>query len=1103
MRILLRDLTPGTNYTLQLRQNNGTEVSDWSRIFELLTTVDTLAPAQVENVTWVVNRTGFVGKWDATTLNADTSPCNDLSHYRVRIASPSSGTFDVNTTNNFFDFSFEQNKSLFGTPQSNLTITVFAVDIAGNASVASSTANAVNTAPPAPTNAAASGIVGGISILWDVQTIDDLAAYDVFASTSGPGFTPDSSNHVWSGTSNSYVHETNSLGVIHYFKIRSRDVYGSISSYVTVSATPISPTDVDTTPPGVPSGLGAVMTADPDDAAFAIATVTWSAILDADLAGYVVRYKPTSSTSYNFVNVPAGNTSVIIDALIIGIQYDFAIQAFDQLSNRSSWSSTVNATAANTAPSTPAAATAAADTQSVQVSHNLQKATSGRLEADVSYLQVHLGTSSGFTASDANMIGSMQVEPGSTFVSAVFTTPVVDSSVNRWVRVIAVDRGGLKSAQSVVSAVTIGLILNANIANATITSAKINDLEANKITAGTGIINNLLIKSSLTVDTAGVVKSSNYSAGVAGWQLTNNSLEINQGTIRAAALQLQDSANIIIPQYADYEFFTTFYTSNLATFNNGGTTSFAIATSPEVTPRIGTQVLKHTWSGGGGGTLSRIYNGANVTTYNIPVEANTDYIYSGYFLVLAGAGTKNVSLGIKTADAVITIVATTVPVTDTGQWQRVSGTFNTGANTSLETFTSLSNAGSVYVDSLQIERKITGATAPSPWRAPSYTRIDGGIIRTGSIQSTASADGLGGQPAWSINTTGGAQFGDATVRGRLVVGDPSNPSADGANSRILSANYATDTAGWIIRNDGFAEFTNAKFNFGTTGGKIIIEDGEIAVYQDPGSFLLATLGPNGGFGGFVGNGGLIVNSPDPFLPPAITSVQISNGMIAMYDSVNTPDIPVYFVGGYSGTDQSIATMSAGAQNGAVNIDTSISVYSGVPGDMGYGTGRFISFTAERLELNLGVRAYDLGRGYQSYAVVTSNSSTTTAELQVITSGSLDWFAGRVYRITFHFQGQSSVGGDQIGFRIRKTNTSGNSLYDSLRTFQTPAAAAIINGEGTQLVTPTSDVTTNVIGSIYRANGTGNVNSFANAANPVWLTVQDVGNVDDFTGVKVF
>jgi len=810
MRILLRDLTPGTDYNIQLRSNDGTNVSEWSRVFPMTTVTDTLAPAPVQNVTWVVNRSAFSGKWDAVTQNEDASPLLDFSHYIVRIQSGVTYK-DVRTTNNFYDLPFETNKAFFGTPQATLSITVFAVDTTGNFSDASSTVSATNPPPPDPTGVVAAGIVGGVSMRWDVQSIDDLAAYDVYMSTSGSGFTPTTSNRIYSGTGNTVVYDSSSLGVIHYFKIRSRDVFDSISNYVTVSATPISPTDVDTTAPGVPTGLAATMATDTNDSAFATAAVSWTAPSDTDLAGYVVRYKQNASTTYDYVNVPVGTTSITIGGLVVGVQYNFSVQSFDRSTNRSAFSTAVNATAANTAPSTPAAPTASTGSLQLQVNHALQKSTTGRLEADVAYLEVHLGTTSTFTASDSTLIGQLQVEPGSTFVSEVFPVAVTDSTTGKWVRVIAVDRGGLKSSASAVAAVTIGLIVNTNIADATITSAKINNLDANKITAGTGIINDLLIKSALTVDTGGVIKSTNYVAGTSGYQLSNTALEINGGTIKAAALQLQDAPNIVLPQFADYEFQTTFYTGKHFTFNDGGTTSWAIATAPEIpASKFGTQALKHTWTGGG--TFSRVYQAATSTDYNTLCEPNTDYIFSAYVLNLTGSGNKVVGLAVKLADGTFVQPGATPTITANSTWTRISGTFNTGNNTSFLTYLSLYTTGTVYFDGLQIERKLTSLTTPSPWRAPSYTTIDGGIIRTGEIRSTALANGLSGQPAWSINMTGGAQFGDATVRGRIVVGDPTNPTGDGVNSRIHSANYSAGTSGWIIRNDGYAEFRNLAVN---------------------------------------------------------------------------------------------------------------------------------------------------------------------------------------------------------------------------------------------------------------------------------------------------
>lgn len=810
MRILLRDLTPGTDYNIQLRANDGQSVSDWSRIFNLTTIADILPPAPPQNVTWVVNRTAFSGKWDAVTQNEDATPLLDFSHYIARVTSDTASV-EIKTTNTFYDLPFETNKAFFITPKATLSLTVFAVDTNGNRSVASATVSATNPPPPDPTGVAAAGIVGGISMKWDVQEIDDLEAYDVFMSTSDSGFTPTSGNRVYSGTGNTLFYDSSSLGVTHYFKIRSRDVFNSISNYVTVSATPISPTDVDTTSPGVPTGLAATMAVDSNDSAFATAAVSWTAPADTDLAGYVVRYKQNASSTYDYVNVPVGTTSITIGGLVVGVQYNFSVQSYDRSTNRSAFTTAVNATAANTAPSTPAAPTASTSVQSTQVNHAIQKAAGGRLESDVAYLEVHLGTTSTFTASDSTLIGQLQVESGSTFVSEVFPTPANDTALARWVRVIAVDRGGLKSAASAVAAVTVGLINNANIANATITSAKINDLDANKITAGTGIINSLLIKAGLTVDTAGLIKSSNYVADTSGYQLSNNTLEINQGTIKAAALQLQDSANIIPVEYADFEFQPTWYTGKIASYTPSGTITWAIATAPEITSKFGTQALKITKTGTDG-VGADIQMSSSITNYNINVEPNSKYIFSAWVYNATGSGAKDFELTARLGDGTYLGPIAAQNLAATSAWTRIAGVINTNASTTMLVYMTLKTAGTIYVDGLQVERQQTALTTPSPWRAPSTTVIDGGIIRTGEIRSTALANGLSGQPAWSINLTGGAQFGDATVRGRIVVGDPTNPSGDGVNSRIHSANYLAGTTGWIIRNDGYAEFRQLAVN---------------------------------------------------------------------------------------------------------------------------------------------------------------------------------------------------------------------------------------------------------------------------------------------------
>mgnify|MGYP002776726672 CR=1 FL=1 len=45
MRMLLRDLSPGTAYSLQIRTTSDAASSEWSRKFEISTDVDNIAPS--------------------------------------------------------------------------------------------------------------------------------------------------------------------------------------------------------------------------------------------------------------------------------------------------------------------------------------------------------------------------------------------------------------------------------------------------------------------------------------------------------------------------------------------------------------------------------------------------------------------------------------------------------------------------------------------------------------------------------------------------------------------------------------------------------------------------------------------------------------------------------------------------------------------------------------------------------------------------------------------------------------------------------------------------------------------------------------------------
>lgn len=254
-------------------------------------------------------------------------------------------------------------------------------------------------------------------------------------------------------------------------------------------------------------------------------TAAWNTPLNTDATGisdgdrYELNVRLNGDTVWTAYNVAWGTNSLKFNDLSVAKTYEFRIRAFDTGNNDGAWSSTQSQVSSSDtiAPSTPAAPVVATSTIAVQVSHSLGKASGGtfNLETDLAALEVHLSTVNNFTPSASSYIGDMRANNGMMAASATaIQTFQVANTVAVYIKVIAVDTSGNRSAASTQGTTTATLV----------DSAHISALVVDKVSAGTISANWLLGASIRTAASGARVELNNngiqaYSSG--GTQTVN------------------------------------------------------------------------------------------------------------------------------------------------------------------------------------------------------------------------------------------------------------------------------------------------------------------------------------------------------------------------------------------------------------------------------------------------------------------------------------------------------------------------------------------------------------------------------------------------------
>lgn len=151
-----------------------------------------------------------------------------------------------------------------------------------------------------------------------------------------------------------------------------------------------------------------------------------------------------------------------------------------------------------------------------------------------------------------------------------------------------------------------------------------------------------------------------------------------------------------------------------------------------------------------------------------------------------------------------------------------------------------------------------------------------------------------------------------------------------------------------------------------------------------------------------------------------------------------------------------------------------------------------------------VGGIDQGKGLKRFQSIQANSATTTTtEIAAITTPNITFEAGRAYRITYHALLASTVAGDVVRSRVWRTSIGTNSLVDSIHAHQVQVANQQVLMDMQQVVTnaTAADVTTPLVATVFRSVGTGTVQVVANAANPAWLEVRDIGLASSYPSAR--
>jgi hypothetical protein len=613
------------------------------------------------------------------------------------------------------------------------------------------------------------------------------------------------------------------------FAIQSYDKVGNYSAF---SAT--------TTLTGSVAGAPSAPTGVASTASLDRFRITWNANTEPDVVYgglYNVDIATNSGFTTGLLSYSTGNTFLEVGGLTPNTTYFYRVRAVDVGGTAGAYSTTGSRLTPDYAPTkSDGAAPASSPTPTLIQGVGYLTALWTRVtNNDLVTYDVHLSTTTGFTPSPATLVTSTTAT--STIIRSTPTPTALAYGTTYYVKIVArdVDGSAAASAQASstiaqatnadVSDVSAGKLTAGSISAATITIASggslttangdvtitgtgitvgaNSNISAAAMQAGTAFVDDLTIQSNFTINTGGVLKSANYSAGTAGWQLSNTSFDMRSGTIAAGTLVAGTitSGGIIIGTGGAITIDATGviksnnYSAGLTGWQISSTgiemndANSSIKASALKTGTLGAQTIT---IGSGGAIRSSDFNGTNL---GYQLDSQGFVMYAG---TIKGAAVYTNQLASLSTDP-------NSPLTPlAGQSQGPSFGINASGK-------------AVFSGAL-----IYGNT----------------VLGSGTSNFIQSNNYSAGSAGWMIRGDGYAEFVSAQINGTAKVG----------------GTLSSTSPGWSINGDGSASFTNANMIIGNVaaGSLWIVAsggNGQYRIYpagQTPGvSSTFHFMRPNG------------------------------------------------------------------------------------------------------------------------------------------------------------------------------------------------------------------------------------------------------------------